>query len=127
MRDEILSYTEMCMREGMSLQRGMNFRPSPLYTIVLMSQRRGAPYEDSLSEDGEVLEYEGHDVSKTTGVNPKTVDQPWTLPSGGPTENAKFAKAAETNPMHLCAYMKRSRMEFGLTKDSSTSSPTRMT
>ncbi len=52
MRDEILTYWEMCSRERLALQRGMYFRKAPAASIVLMSQRPGAPYEDSLSEDG---------------------------------------------------------------------------
>jgi hypothetical protein len=103
MRDEILNYWEMCAREGMSLQRGMNFRPTPRVSILLMSQRAGAPYEDLLSEDGTVLIYEGHDVRRTSGIEPKDVDQPWEDSPGRPSENAKFADAAspikETAPL----------------------------
>ncbi|MDP2948642.1 MAG: HNH endonuclease [Chloroflexota bacterium] len=94
MRDEILTYWEMCAREKGSLQRGMYFRQPPAVSVVLMSRRRGAPYEDSLSEDGTVLIYEGHDVKREPGMDPKSVDQPWALPSGEPTENARFARAA---------------------------------
>ena len=94
MRDEILTYWEMCSREGLALQKGMYFRKAPGVSIVLMSQRPGAPYEDSLSEDGRALSYEGHDIKKTAGIDPKSVDQPWTHPDGGPTDNAKFANSA---------------------------------
>ena len=97
MRDEILTYWEMCARERGSLQRGMYFREPPAVSVVLMSRRPGAPYEDSLSEDGTELIYEGHDVKREPGMDPKSVDQPWTLPSGDLTENAKFARAAERN------------------------------
>jgi len=85
----------MCAREKGSLQRGMYFREPPGISIVLMSRRPGAPYEDSLSEDGTELIYEGHDVKRDPGVDPKAADQPWTLPSGEPTENAKFVSAAK--------------------------------
>ena len=73
----------------------MYFRDPPAVSIVLMSRRPGAPYEDSLSADGIELTYEGHDVRREAGVDPKSADQPWALPSGEPTENAKFARAAE--------------------------------
>jgi hypothetical protein len=95
MRDEILTYWEMCAREKGSLQRGMYYREPPSVSVVLMSRRPGAPYEDSLSDDGTQLTYEGHDVKRGSGIDPKATDQPWQLPSGEPTENAKFARAAE--------------------------------
>jgi HNH endonuclease len=97
MRDEILNYWEMCSREGMSLQRGMNFRALPRVSILLMSQRTGAPYQDLLSEDGTVLAYEGHDVRKSSDIEPKKVDQPWEESPGRPSENAKFAQAAKSS------------------------------
>jgi hypothetical protein len=95
MRDEILTYWEMCAREKGSLQRGMYYRESPSISVVLMSRRPGAPYEDSLSDDGTELIYEGHDAKREPGIDPKAVDQPWTLPSGDSTENARFVAAAE--------------------------------
>jgi hypothetical protein len=93
MRDEILSYWDMCAREKGSLQRGMYYRSPPNYSVVLMSRRVGAPYEDMLSDDGMVLTYEGHDVKKQSGANPKMQDQPRYLPSGELTENGKFERA----------------------------------
>jgi hypothetical protein len=95
-RDEILSYIDMCQRERMSLQRGMNFRDPPGYSIVLMSRRPNAPYGDELSEDETELFYEGHDAPKGPSIrDPKSVDQPWSTANGAPTENAKFARACE--------------------------------
>jgi hypothetical protein len=94
MRDEILNYIEMCGRENLSLQKGMNFFTPPRPSVVLMSQRIGSPYDDELSEDGTLLLYEGHDVRKTTGVDPKRVDQPWESSPGRPSENGRFAAAA---------------------------------
>src|SRR3989475_5240050 len=101
MSDEILTYWEMCSRECLALQKGMSFRRPPAVSIVLMSQRPGAPYDDSLSEDGKILTYEGHDVKKTSGVDPKVVDQPWAHPDGDPTDNAKFANSVsrENRPL----------------------------
>ena len=95
-REEILTYLEMCQRERMSLQRGMNFVSPPGVSIVLMSRRRGAPYRDELSEDGTELIYEGHDIPKSADApDPKLVDQPWATSLGSPAENAKFAGVAE--------------------------------
>jgi hypothetical protein len=73
----------------------MYFREPPDASVVLMSRRPGAPYVDSLSEDGTELEYEGHDVRREGSTDPKTADQPWALPNGAPTENARFARAVD--------------------------------
>src|SRR3972149_1995479 len=77
-RDDILSYREMCDAENVqTLQRGMNFRLNPLYSVILMSQRSNAPYKDKVYPDGFSIEYEGHDVLKRSyGHNPKNDDQP---------------------------------------------------
>ena len=98
MRDEILSYREMCDREGMqTLQRGMNYRVKPDYSVVLMSRRANAPYEDRVLEDGETIEYEGHDAQRRGQAgDPKRIDQPRNLPSGKFTQNGLFASAVES-------------------------------
>jgi hypothetical protein len=87
-RDDILSYREMCDAENVqTLQRGMNYRLSPSYSVILMSQRSNAPYKDRVNENGVVIEYEGHDVPKKSYThNPKHEDQPEILPSGQPTK-----------------------------------------
>ncbi len=94
--NDILSYREMCDAENtQTLQRGMNFRMNPVYSVILMSQRSNAPYQDRVHEDGITIEYEGHDVStnrKILGHDPKTIDQPDTLPSGKLTQNGYFIK-----------------------------------
>jgi hypothetical protein len=93
--NEIISYTEMCARENSSLQRGMNYKCSGNYSIILMSVRRNAPYNDTIIDHGMTLIYEGHDIPKTTGVNdPKIFDQPENFPSGRLTQNGLFHKAA---------------------------------
>jgi hypothetical protein len=73
----------------------MNFREAPELPIFLMSQRRNAPYEDSMSHDGTELIYEGHDIPRTRGIDPKAVDQPRFTLSGRPTPNGKFADAVD--------------------------------
>ena len=96
MRGEVISYFDMCQQEGTSLQRGMNFRLHNRHSVVLMSLRDNAPYRDRIEENGQVLIYEGHDEPRRAGQpDPKTVDQPLRLPSGGITENGKFYKAAK--------------------------------
>ncbi len=90
---EIISYTEMCLAVGASLQRGMNFRLSSGTTVILMSRRPGAPYEDQVSDDGHTLIYEGHDCPKSVHPFPKQVDQPERNPGGSLTQNGLFADA----------------------------------
>lgn len=52
-QDDILSYREMCDVENIqTLQRGMNFRMRPNYSVILMSQRPNAPYQDRVHDDG---------------------------------------------------------------------------
>jgi len=96
-QDDIISYREMCDAEHIqTLQRGMNFRMNPGYSVILMSQRSNAPYQDRIYDDGITIEYEGHDVSKRMyDHNPKTEDQPDRLPGGRPTQNGLFIKAVQ--------------------------------
>jgi hypothetical protein len=45
MANEIITYLEMCSREGTSLQRGMKFGLGGDHSVVLMSVRPNAPTE----------------------------------------------------------------------------------
>ena len=65
MANEIIPYLEMCRREGASLQRGMNYRLCGTHSVILMSLRANAPYEDRIEDDGTTIIYEGHDVPKS--------------------------------------------------------------
>ena len=96
-RDDILSYREMCDAESIqTLQRGMNFRLSPSYSVILMSQRPNAPYQDKIHDDGVTIEYEGHDVPrKSYEHNPKHEDQLRELPTGRLTQNGLFTKSVD--------------------------------
>jgi hypothetical protein len=118
MRDEILSYIEMCSRERISLQRGMNFREPPDVSIVLMSRRANALYADEMSHDGTELVYEGHDASKGPSLrNPKIVDQPWKTSSGRPTENAKFAAVSDRAPGNEARVRVYEKLKQGIWSD----------
>lgn len=93
---EIISYIEMCQREGLSLQKGMNFGDGKRASIILMSRRPSALYEDAITDEGQTLVYQGHDIPKTASTpNPKSVNQELLLPSGKFSENGKFKNAAE--------------------------------
>lgn len=96
-RDDILSYREMCDAENsQTLQRGMNFHLNNSYSVILMSQRINAPYKDRIYDDGITIEYEGHDVSKKSYThNPKYEDQPDKFPSGKLTQNGLFKEAVK--------------------------------
>ena len=92
---DVVSHAEMCLREGLSLQRGMNYHVSDSHSVVLMSIRQGAPYDDEILDSGRTLIYEGHDVPRIGDVrDPKKYDQPESTPSGRLTQNGLFAKAA---------------------------------
>lgn len=94
--DNVISYLEMCRREDLSLQKGMNFGVGKGYSIILMSVRANAPYNDELRDDGTTLIYEGHDVPRAKNVtDPKALDQPERTLGGSLTENGKFHEAAQ--------------------------------
>jgi HNH endonuclease/SAD/SRA domain len=96
MPNEIIPYLEMCSREGVSLQRGMNFQLGDNHSVILMSVRPNAPYADRFEDDGSTIIYEGHDVPRSSvNPDPKTTDQPQFTPAGQLTENGKFHKAAQ--------------------------------
>jgi hypothetical protein len=94
--NEIIPYLEMCQREGLSLQRGMNFQLGHNHSVILMSVRSGAPYNDRFENDGSTIIYEGHDAPQSLqNPKPKEIDQPELTPNGQLTENGKFHKAAQ--------------------------------
>lgn len=113
-KDDILSYREMCDAEGkQTMQQGMSFRSNPSYSIFLMSQRLNAPYVDKVYNDGVTIEYEGHNVRKNDTLNsPKEEDQPDFFPSGQLTQNGKFVnviksyKLGKQNPEIVKVYEK---------------------
>lgn len=95
--DKIISYRDMCAAEKeQALQRGMNFRLNPKYSVILMSQRSNAPYHDKIMSDGITIEYEGHDEPNIKGIiDPKLINQPQFTKNGNLTQNGKFIKAVE--------------------------------
>lgn len=97
MKDEIITYREMCDNEGVqTIQRGMNYRLNSNYSVILMSQRSNAPYNDKILADDLSIEYEGHDLPKSVTIpNPKLHDQPKTTSNGRLTQNGLFAKAVD--------------------------------
>ncbi|MBN1380591.1 MAG: HNH endonuclease [Deltaproteobacteria bacterium] len=98
MPNEIIPYLEMCQREGVSLQRGMNFALNHNHSVILMSVRPNAPYADRFEDDGTTLIYEGHDMPRSAkNPNPKNIDQPEFTPSGRLTQNGLFHQSAQAH------------------------------
>ena len=90
----VITYWEMCSEEGASLQHGMNYRLHGKDTVILMSRRPNAPYPDRIEENGRILIYEGHDVSRRYNPKPKTVNQEKYI-SGKETQNGLFYDAVQ--------------------------------
>lgn len=114
MIDQIYSYREMCDNENVqTLQRGMNFRMNPRYSVILMSRRSNAPYFDKILKDSITIEYEGHDEPKVSyEMNPKEHDQPQKTRNGTLTQNGKFIEVIKkykkglSNPEPVKVYEK---------------------
>jgi len=104
MKDEILSYREMCNKLHInSIQKGMNFHIRKNLSVILMSVRPGAPYNDEIDLEKNLLKYEGHDVPKSKqNIYPKKIDQPIWTDNGTLTENGKFIKAVEKYKKNIC-------------------------
>lgn len=93
--EDVISYLQMCTEEGASLQRGMNYLLNQNHSVILMSTRKGAPYDDRVSDDGRELIYEGHDQPRSEAIPiPKNVDQLLITTSGSHTQNGLFFQAA---------------------------------
>lgn len=93
---EILTYDELCAREGARLQQGMHYRIGTGHSVLLMCCRKNAPYADSHLERGARLLYQGHDAPRGLNLrDPRRVDQPEFTASGRLTQNGAFAKAVE--------------------------------
>jgi hypothetical protein len=96
MANDLISYAEMCRREGTRLRRGMHFGLGGDHSVILMSVRPHAPYRDRFADDGTTLIYEGHDEPRSAAVaEPKAVDQPACTAYGTLTENGEFHHAAQ--------------------------------
>jgi len=94
--DDIISHAQLSLAEGQSLQRGMNYEVKGNYSILLMSIRPNAPYQDEIDQRTNTIIYEGHDARIDHCENPKDVDQPYFTPNGSLTENGKFFVEAHT-------------------------------
>ncbi|MBN2224136.1 MAG: HNH endonuclease [Deltaproteobacteria bacterium] len=74
----------------------MNFQLGHNHSVILMSIRQGAPYNDRLENDGSTIIYEGHDVPRSSqNSRPKNIDQSEFQPNGRLTDNGRFHNAAQ--------------------------------
>jgi len=103
--DQIISHAEISIEEGQNLQRGMNYKVRPSYSVFLMSIRKNAPYKDEIDKITNTIIYEGHDARKDHCKDPKKEDQPLFTPKGTLTDNGKFFIEAQS-------------YQFGFRKDS---------
>ena len=98
-RGDVISYIDLSVEEGFSIQRGMNFNvPGKDYSIILMSVRNDAPYNDEFINNGQTIIYEGHNVDKKfnkTNLPSNLINQEFLTPNGNLTENGKFLKAVK--------------------------------
>ena len=76
----------------------MNFELGRNYSVILMSRRPNAPYQDRIEDDGSTLIYEGHDAATTEQTpDPKRLNQPEKTPRGSLTQNGHFHRAAQAH------------------------------
>jgi hypothetical protein len=90
----IVSMSEVMEREGIMLQKSMNFRDKgELLSVFLMLAKDDGEFKDSWDPKKQIYTFEGHD-STTKETGGKSLDQ--LLMYGGDklTENGKFYKAA---------------------------------
>lgn len=90
-RSAIISSAELHAREGVNLSKSMNFRTEPQLSVFLVLEKENG-YADSWDEKTETYTFRGHD--STTVEGGKLTDQILMYPSGKPTDNGIFFKAA---------------------------------
>lgn len=93
--NDIILYIEMCKLENKnSLQRWMNFRLNPKYSVILMSTKNNSIYNDKIIWDW-IIEYEWHDIPKNWDISPKDFNQEKNDKNWNLTQNWRFIKAIE--------------------------------
>ena len=107
----IISGNEIMAREGVNLQKGMNFRDGEALLSIFLVLPHEAVFKDTWDADTEIYTYLGHD--STTVESGKLEDQILMYESGKLTDNGKFRKAANgfkdgirTEPMQVQVYEK---------------------
>jgi hypothetical protein len=89
----ILSANELMEREGMMLQKSMNFRPvGEKISVFLVLPKEDGEFKDAWNAKKQTYTFEGHD--STTKEEGKSRDQLLMYAGDKLTENGKFYKAA---------------------------------
>lgn len=88
-----LSAAELMEREGMMLQKSMNFRTGERLSVFLVLPRGKGEYGDGWDAQLQEYSFLGHD--STTAETKVSNDQLLTYGSGTLTDNGKFYKAAK--------------------------------
>ena len=88
----IVSGAELIAREGVNLQKGMNFRDTGGRLAVFLVLSHEGVFHDEWHEDAETYVYQGHDSTITEGG--KQRDQIAMYSDGRVTDNGKFFKVA---------------------------------
>jgi hypothetical protein len=91
-RSLIISMSEAALREGINLQKGMNFRDDVQPAVFLVLEREDG-FHDRWDAERSLFVYQGHD-SIAEGSRAIADDQLLMYESGKPTDNGKFYKAA---------------------------------
>jgi hypothetical protein len=93
-RSHIISASELLVREGAEITKGMNFRDVKGTLSVMLVLPHNGQYTDRWDDGRKLLICEGHD-SVAEGARGRIDDQLLLYASGKPTENGKFYKAAQ--------------------------------
>lgn len=96
----IISGAELIAREGVNLQKGMNYRDTGGRLAVFLVLEHDGIFRDEWDEDSETYVYQGHDSTTVEGdnsirrVHVKQKDQIAMYSDGRVTDNGKFYRAA---------------------------------
>ncbi len=90
----ILSANELMEREGIMLQKSMNFRDAgEQLSVFLVLPKEGGEFKDAWDAEKQIYSFEGHD-STTKETGGKSLDQLLMYAGDKLTENGRFFKAA---------------------------------
>jgi hypothetical protein len=108
----IISMSEVMLREGINLQKGMNFRDNEMRLSIFLVLEREEVFCDYWNVNRSLFSYQGHD-SIAEGSHGSADDQLLMYASGKSTDNGKFYKLAQAfkdglreSPLQIQVYEK---------------------